>query len=532
MFSGMKLWNEDVTRNMYLTRIGDKKLWTYKNMPRNLYEALKKNANRMPEKAAFIDNWGREYSYGNFIEKVDKFAQYLYEEEQIHKGDRVALMLFNGIEFCVAYLSLTKIGAVTCPLPSKYKEPEVNALAKKAEVKLIICDRNFYSWFNDFCKEKNIERIQVDSVEEGYGLEAYLTNGTVTETSLPELTDDVIIMFTSGTTSVSKGVVLKNYNVMHAAYGYKGTLRLSEEEVGIIPVPIYHITGMSALLGTFLVIGGTLVLHTKFEARRVLQAVQEYGITYIHCAPTVFVKLLDEKENFPSLPSLRVIGCGGAYIAKEKIKAYHQWLPNVKFHTIFGMTETTSPGTVFPGDMSQHQLSESCGWPIPGLACKVVDEMGEEVPNGIAGEICMSGNTITDRYLDTGNELITEDGWLHTGDVGYLTDEGFLFICDRKKDIINRGAEKVPSVDVEKAIYELDSVKETAVVGIPHEFFGEVVAAVISCKQGYELTEEQVKEFLSYRLANYKIPVKILFMENIPKTVNSKIDKKYIKTLF
>lgn len=532
MFSGIDLWGEKETADMYQAEIGGKKIWTYKNMPANLYEAVKKNAEKYAGKAALIDSRDRICTYQDLLFRIDRFAEYLVGEKKIKKGDRVALMMFNSIEFCVAYIALIRIGAIVCPLPSKYKKPEVEALVRMAQVKMILCDKKFFTWFDEISAEMNVDRITVSDTEPGYGLEEYQTEKKISITGSSFLEDEILIMFTSGTTSASKGAVLKNYHLMHAAQAYKRVLELTEREVGIIPVPIYHITGLSALLGTFLVIGGTLILHARFQAEQVLSDVKRYGVTYMHCAPTVYLMLLEAKDKFPELPSLRLIGCGGAWIAKEKIKQYAQWLPDTRFCPIYGMTETASPGTIFPGNAANSKKIGSCGYPIPGLECKITAENGTELPNGEMGEICLRGSTIIERYLDKGNELISEDGWLQTGDMGYLDEDGYLFICDRKKDIINRGAEKVPSIDIEKAIYELEGIREAAVVAMEDEIFGEVPAAAVSCQSGYHYTQEEVQQLLIAKLAKYKIPVKILFLEDVPKTVNHKIDKKAIKLLF
>ena len=183
--------------------------------------------------------------------------------------------------------------------------------------------------------------------------------------------DDAIIMFTSGTTSQSKGVVIKNYNIMNAVATYQKILNITADDISVIPIPIYHVTGMVALLGLFIHCGGTLYLHKIFNARRVLQCVKEHNITFLHASPTVFSMLLEEKR-FISISSDAETVCIAEAVTcrKKKLTAIHNWLPHSVFHTVYGLTETTSPATIFPGDASTSPYIGSSGFPFPELFLK------------------------------------------------------------------------------------------------------------------------------------------------------------------
>lgn len=532
MYTGDTLWDEDVNRDMKKREILGRSYLLYRDADRNLYESLRRTTDQYPDKTALVDNYGRACTYREFLGKVDCFAQYLFEELGVYRHKRVGLMLYNGVEFCVAFLALIKLGAITVPLPSKYKKPEVLSLAEKAEIDGIICEKEFSPWFMEFTEQSGGFLLEAGDAKDGYGLEECEKRQIKLHDSLGEEQDDVIIMFTSGTTSQSKGAVLKNFNVMHAIISYQRVLKITETDKSIIPVPIYHITGMVALLGLFLYSGGTLYLHRQFNAERVLQCVLDNGLTFIHSSPTIFILLLAEKDKFPKLPSLRAFACGSSNMAKEKLKELHDWLPDMSFYTVYGLTETSSPATVFPGDAAVSPYIGSSGIPIPGTQFKVVDEEGKEQPNGQNGEVCIRGSVVLDRYLNLKTEALSEDGWLHTGDIGYFNSQGYLFIVDRKKDMINYGGEKVPSFDVENEIYKLTQVYETAVVGVPDACYGEVVGAAVTLKPGTSLSENEIIEFLKDKLAKYKRPRKILFLKEIPKTPNGKIDKRTIKKLF
>lgn len=530
MFSGLDFWNQEIKSGMVQEEAGGRKVMIYQGLPENLYEALKRTEEKYSKKTAIVDNWNHEYTYGELLIKTDVFANYLYENQKVRKKSHIGLMMYNCIEFCVAYLALLKLGAVAVPLPSKYSQGEVNSLAEKADIDGLICDSKFYDWFDNY-RLKSIFRINVRDDGSGYGLAPYQTQGKILPLSEGRGEDEAIIMFTSGTTSKSKGAVIRNYNIMQAIASYQRVLRITENDITIIPVPIYHITGLVALLSLFIYTGGCLYLHRQFDAERVLRCVKENKITFIHSAPTVFIKLLAQREDFPSLPSLRLMACGSSNMPVEKIKELYSWLPECAFHTVYGLTETTSAGTAFPIGAAGSAFCGSSGRPMPGAEMAIWDEEGNEMPHDELGEVVIRGSFILENYLNLKTDLLTEDGWLHTGDIGYFNSEGYLYIVDRKKDMINHGGEKVPSFDVENAIYTLPQIQEAAVVGIKDEVYGEVVGAVVSLSPGAVITEDDIRQYLRTRLAKYKVPQKILLLDEVPKTPNNKIDKKAIRNL-
>ena len=313
---------------------------------------------------------------------------------------------------------------------------------------------------------------------------------------------------------------------------YQKLLELGPEDKTIIPVPIYHITGLVALLGLFVYIGGTIYLYKRYDAKRILEGVKRDGITFMHGSPTVFGQLLDYREEFPELPSIRTLACGSSYMPVETMKKLHRWMPQMKFCNVYGMTETSSPGTVFPYDAATSLYPGSEGKPVPGLMLKILDDDGREVPDGTVGVVYLKGANICEYYYHLKTPLITEDGWLNTGDMGYINEDSYVFIVDRKKDMINRGGEKIWCTDVEDELVAVEGVKDAAVVGIPSKKYGEVAAALIVLESGVQMTAEELKADLKSRLAKFKIPEQILFADAVPKTPGLKTDKKTIKTMF
>lgn len=534
MLEGKDVWNPWFQTDMEDIKIGDRTVYTFSKMKKSFYEMLEDTAERYPDKPGLCDNWNRSYTYREFLHMVDSLAAYLKNVLHVKKKSHVGLLLNNGIEFATAFYAVCKLGAVAVPLPTKYREPEIQSLTDKADLYCVLVSEDYGSLIRDY-EDAGIIVLCTRDEENGYGFCYLNLPGGGTELSAPgcgELEDEMILMFTSGTTSESKGVILKNYNINHAVMIYQRLLELGPEDKTIIPVPIYHITGLVALLGLFVYIGGTVYLYKRYDARRILEGINNHGITFMHGSPTVFGLLLDYQKEFPELKSVRKLACGSSYIPVETMKKLHRWMPGMEFQNVYGMTETSSPGTVFPYDAAISIYPKSQGKPIPGMHLKIVDDDGREVADGIVGSIYLKGANICEYYYNIDSPLITPDGWLDTGDKGYINEDSYVFIVDRKKDMINRGGEKIWCTDVENELLSLEGIKDTAVVGIPNGVYGEVAAAVVVLEKGSRLTEEEIKIGLKNRLAKFKIPEKVIFVDEVPKTPGLKTDKNYIRTLF
>ncbi|MDO4322506.1 MAG: class I adenylate-forming enzyme family protein [Lachnospiraceae bacterium] len=533
MFDGNELWKERLGLNMEERVYCGKTYTTYRDLPDNLYLGMKEMARRYPEKVCITDDDGTKVTFREFLKLTDEFADFMMLEEKVSPGDHVALMMFNCREFCVAFVALIKIGVMVLPLPSKFKQKEVLSLMEKSDCSMVICDRKFAEWLLPL-EKKGTKVLVSDGSVQTYGFGKLLASfGTPEEHvachARPE--DPAVLMFTSGTTSMSKGAVLTNFNVMHAIFTYQKLLDITPEDKSIIAVPIYHVTGLIAILGLFLCSGGEVYLHRIFDADRVLRCVRDNRLTFIHGAPTVFSMLLQKKESFPKLPSLRAFACGSSNMPKEKIRALHEWLPQMVFHTVYGLTETSSPATVFPDDAAVSDKIGSSGIPIPGTVFRIVDESGKEKGAGETGEVQLKGSVVIREYYKLSTKALDEEGWLATGDLGYFTEDGYIYLVDRIKDIINRGGEKICSYDVENELYLMEGIEEAAVVGIPDSLYGETAAAMVKCAPGYALEEKEIQEYLKERMAKYKVPTKIMFVEQIPLTPNGKVNKRKIREM-
>lgn len=531
MIKGSTFWDSLTMKNMKNTAFNGIEVLSYAEMPRSLYHSLQETAAKSPDKVAFYDNWERSYTYEAFLLMVDSMAAYLKKTFEVTKGTHVGILLHNSIEFCVSFFAVVKLGAVAIPFPSKYREPEIEQLIHKADLSILLYSETFEQWIIDY-KLERVGLLKSENEETGYGFRHISFEGLNIEDGAGELEDEVIIMFTSGTTSQSKGVVLCNYNVMNAVVVYNRALGITPEDKTIIPVPIYHITGLVALLGLFVYTGGTVYLYRRYDAKRILTCIRDNEITFMHGSPTVYGFMLDYKNQFPILPSLRILACGSSYMPKEKMKEIHRWIPNTKFQIVYGMTETSSPALIFPGDAPTSIYAGAAGKPIPGIEFKFLDEQKQELGCNEVGEIWIRGSVVTKGYYKMETDLVSKDHWLNTGDMGYYNEDGYVYIVDRKKDMINRGGEKIWCTDIEEELLLISGIKDAAVVGISDEIYGETAAAIVVVREGSKLTEEEIKEDLKSRVAKYKIPTKILFVSEIPKTAGMKVNKKLIKTMF
>ncbi len=532
MFGNPECWGEEAFEGMCT--------WEYDGFQYEVYEeslklkcmynALKQTAGRTPDAAALVDNWGHTCTFLQLLDKTDRFAEYLKDVKKVEHGDHIGMMLYNSIELCVMFMALSKLGAVCVSLPTKFRHTEIDALNGMANVSGIICNEEYADWFSNL-EEKGCFVLSVGNGEREYALGNYEIEKEQYSECESELSDTAIILFTSGTTSRSKGAVLRNFNVLHAVIAYQRMLKMKPEDKTLTPTPIYHITGMVAILSLFVYVGGCIYLFRRFESDKIMDTVRKEKITFIHSTPTVFIKLLEEKLPGEEIDCITALACGSSSMPIQKIKELHTWMPNMKFRTCYGLTETTSVGATFPGDAFISPYFGASGCPAPGLEFEIWDDDDKKLPTGQYGEIMIRGAAILCNYLNMESDLI-ENHWLHTGDIGYFNKEGFLWVVDRKKDMINYGGEKVPGYDIENAIYRMPEVRETAVFGVKDSVYGEIVGAAISLHDGKSLTTDEVVKFLKPILAKYKIPKIIEFMDEIPKTKNNKIDKKYLREYF
>lgn len=550
MLDGLKLWEENTGKKLQKVKYKGKEMYAYRNLPASMYEDLVCSAGKYAYRTAVVTDEGVEYTYGEFLKAVDMTAAYLKNDKKVCRGDKVVLMLFNTVEFCVLVYAVSKIGGIIVPVSTKLKPYEWKTLLKKIEFKLIFLDKRLEKYKEDIknscagaevlgdvtlaelAGNADVGRCLREETDNADARQCVCekTGNTDTRRCVREeigWEDNAVLMFTSGTTAESKGVVLSNFNVLNAIFSYEDILALTEEDKTVIATPIYHIIGVVSLLGVFIHCGGTVYLHMSFNAGRVLETVRDKGITFLHSTPTVFVMLLEKQNEYQKLPSLRVCLCGSANTPPEMAVRLHRWLPEMEFCPVYGMTESSSVGAVFSRGPAGKKKAGSSGRPVPGMYMKTVTDEGEECPEGEPGELMLRGCFMMDNYLGEEDPLPGGEKWFRTGDIAALDKDGYVYIVDRKKDMISRGGEKIWSNEVENVLYRMEQVQTAALIGVPDGKYGEVAVAVIKAKGS--LSEENVKDWVGRHLAKYKVPAKVIFTEEFPRTMSGKISKKRLR---
>lgn len=524
-------WDQLIQSKMVRCSYKGRRVFTYTAAAANLYVDLAQSEGRYGDKVAIVADDGKTYTYSAFRALVDNLAQHFKQKYNVGKGDKIALLLYNTVEFCTAVYAISKLGAVVVPMNSKCKPGEWAQMLSQIPVRLLLLDTRLIQ--HKGALEKQFGEMAILLVEDSMWSHLPKADQLIEPDSCWE--DEFIYMFTSGTTATSKCVVLSNFNVSNAISTYEAVLPIGSEDRTVISTPIYHITGLVALLGLFVHCGGTIYLHLKYDPVRVLQCVETNKITLIHASPTVFTMLWENMKPEQDLSSLTQFACGSANMPPEMIIRLKDRLPQMSFRTIYGLTENSSPASIFPGDAARSSKIGSSGLPIPGMQMKVVDDEGKPVPVGETGELMMYGMVILDRYYNLETDALSADGWLKTGDIARLDQEGYIYIVDRKKDMINRGGEKIWSNEVENVIHKMGGVAEVVIIGIPDEKYGEVVMAVIRRQEspaGESLTESSVQQWTAQKIAKFKVPALVVFVDEIPKTHNGKVSKKTLREQF
>jgi long-chain acyl-CoA synthetase len=503
-------------------------------MTLNLAVLLEESAKEKPEKPALI--LGDDVlTYTELRDAAKKFANAL-AGLGVESGDKVAVMIPNVPQFAVAYYGILNTGATVVPLNVLLKGPEVAYHLHDSDAAALVTWEGFFEEAQRGFEEAErceylivVEEPDGEGAPEGtYGFDELLADNSAEyemAQTMPE--DTAVVIYTSGTTGRPKGAELTHFNMFYNAIcNADKLLELREDDVEVAVLPLFHIFGQTCVMNAGIYAGNTVVLVPRFEPEVVLKAIQGTGVTIFTGVPTMYQYLL----RYPDLAeydisSLRLGVSGGAAIPVEILKAVEERFGIVILEG-YGLSET-SPTTCFNRFTGQRKVG-SIGLPIWGTEARVVNEEDEEVPCGERGELVVRGHNVMKGYYK--NPEATEEamrgGWFHTGDLATMDEDGFIFIVDRVKDMIVRGGYNVYPREIEEVIYEHEAVAEVAVIGAPHEELGEEVRAVVSLKEGETVTEEEIVAFAKQRVAAYKYPRSVLFMDDLPKTATGKILKR------
>lgn len=468
---------------------------------------------------------------------VNRFANGL-KKLGLAPGERVLIALENCPEFVVSFYSVMSARGVAVPIDPLYTIHEVAVIARDASPALVICNSANISIFTELARKLPIPRgfIVTDAaktIPNAYSYEELLVSSPADDPARPRERDDVAeILYTPGNTGKPKGVMLTYGNLYSNAFTFARLCGFTPQDRTLLVAPAYHSAAQTCVLHASLVAGATVVIHEKWPgARAVLQTIQDEKITFFFGPPTMYVLLLEEPqaENF-DLSSWKIAFCGGAHLPVQVFHAFEKKF-GLQITEGYGLTET-SP-VVCCNPVVGVKKPGSVGPPIPGVEVKIVDYEDQPLPAGQVGEIVVRGPNVMKGYFNQEEETqkVLRNGWLHTGDLGYMDEDGYVFIVGRKKNVIIRGGLNIDPREVEEVLYQHPQVFDAVVVGVPDPVMGEEVTALVMPRGHERLDPAELQAFCAQRLAPYKVPRKIQCIEGLPKTTSGKLLRKEVKRM-
>jgi acyl-CoA synthetase (AMP-forming)/AMP-acid ligase II len=508
----------------------------------NLGDSLTRSAARHPDHEAVVDGT-RRLTYRQFDEAVNALAHGLAARGYT-KGDSLAILSGNSLEFLLTYYACAKSGLVAVPLSLVWREHEVSYVLGHSGAKGVVVEAQLVgSLSGALTAHPDVEVIVAPGTPEAAGTYAELAASGTTLASVaeaqpvtpPEVVvadrDALSYMYTSGTTSAPKGVVSSHLGLYLGSLTAAHEMRFTGEERLGAMMPLFHIAQLNAFTTPVIMVGGTVVLRRGFDAAGLLELIERERLTFVFGLPVMYREMIDHPDAAGrDLSSLRRAGYAMAPLPKADLLRAMDVL-GCGFSLGFGQTEMVPMTTIF---QPEHQISHhgAVGEQIINVQIEIHDPDGAPVAPGGSGEIVYRGPHALEEYLD--NPAATEEsiagGWFHSGDLGHVDETGMLWFEDRSKDVIKSGGENVASLEVERAIYEVDPrIKEVAVVGLPHDRWIEAVTALVITQPGADLTPEQIQAGLAERLATYKRPKSVVVVEDFPRTATGKIQKNVLR---
>ena len=479
----------------------------------------------------------REITWSIFDEKANRVANMLIERG-VEKGDRVAILMFNCLEWLPIYFGILKTGAIAVPFNFRFSADELKYCAELAEVQVLFFGPEFIG---------RIESIE-DTLSRGRLL-IYVGDGCPTFaesyrelvadcSSQPPLIrleddDDAAIYFSSGTTGFPKAILHNHESLMQAAQMEQKHHETGRDDTFLCIPPLYHTGAKFHWMGS-LCAGSKAVLLKGTTPEVILDAVSREHCTIVWLLVPWAQDILDSldrgdiKLSNYELDQWRLMHIGAQPVPPSLIHHWKEYFPNHQYDTNYGLSESTGPGCVHLGMENIHKVG-AIGMPGYRWKCKIVDESGSEVEKGDVGELCVKGPGVMTCYYNdpAATAEVLRDGWLYTGDMAMQDEDGFIFLVDRKKDVIVSGGENIYPVQIENYLSTFDKVKDVAVIGLPDKRLGEITGAIISIKDGMTCTEEEIDEYCK-GLPRYKRPKKIIFAD-VPRNATGKIEKPTLR---
>ncbi|MDN3017430.1 long-chain fatty acid--CoA ligase [Paenibacillus sp. BSR1-1] len=493
---------------------------------------LSQSARKFPELLA-IECEGRSYTYRQFNEEVNRFAHGLISLG-FKKGEKLALMMKNSDHFVFTFFAAAKIGAVAVPVNFRLTASEVQYILGQSDTSFVVCDKEFEKTISEAKQGTAVRSVIVvgePETEGFYSFEKVLSENL----NEPEIEifekDDVEILYTSGTTGRPKGALFDHSQIFKVGISVTINMGLRQHERILHLAPLFHSAQLNLFLISGVALGATHIIHRDFHPVKTLQAIQEHKITHLFAVPAMFTFLLQVPNAAEyDLSSIKRCGYGAAPMAPELVKKSMGLFKTDQFYNLCGLTEGGPGGILLDPEGHKKHLGKG-GKPIFMTETRVVNEEGKDVLPGVVGEFILRSPMVMKEYYKKPEETKNtfKDGWLYTGDLATIDEEGYITLVDRKKDMIISGGENVYSVEVESVLYEHPDVLEAAIIGLPDEVWGEAVCAVIVPKVGAVINEQELRSFCRQKLAGYKVPRRIFIEKQLPRNASGKILKYQLR---
>jgi long-chain acyl-CoA synthetase len=536
---------------------------TWKNTPPTLRSVLE--TGRAHGDKIFLVYEDERASFEAFFRATAAFAHEL-AAKGVKKGDRVAIVMRNLPEWPVAFYAAEALGAIVTPLNAWWTGPELEYGLTDSGAKVAILDAERLERLREHLHNcPDLRTLYVSRMEDDESLPQVIALESVIgrtadwmnlpDRPLPQVEigpeDDATIFYTSGTTGKPKGALATNRNITSnimagAIGGVRAFLRRGEmppapdpaapQTTTLLSVPFFHATGCFAILNPMLFGGAKIVMMHRWDPVRAFELIEREKVTAAGGVPTIAWQIIEHplRKNY-DLSSLQAVAYGGAPSAPELVRKIKETFPKSAAGNGWGMTETSATASGNSAEDYEHR-PDSCGPAVPVTDLKIMTIEGDrELPIGEVGELWCKGPQVVREYWNkpeaTAQTFV--DGWVKTGDLARLDEEGFCYIIDRAKDMLIRGGENIYCIEVENVLYDHPAVMDAALVGIPHKQLGEEPGAVVTLKPGATASEQELRAFVAERLAAFKVPVKVLFWhETLPRNANGKIMKNELKKLF
>ncbi len=500
----------------------------------NLVELADENFNKFGEYTHIIFN-DKEYTNLQIIKSANRLANGLIDLG-VKPEDRVVVMLMNSPEVIISYQGILRAGAIIIPVVFLLGEKEINHILKNSEAVALITTK-------DFMEKVNIAREGVNTLKHIIIVEDEDIPGTIkyndiqkkSSDELPDIeikeNDMAVLLYTSGTTGVPKGVMLTHKNLYSNAVDTSSINTPEPDDVGLLVLPLSHSFGLTVMNIGFMY-SNKSVLMSWFDLEGICQLIEKYKVTGFAGVPAMYAVLLNSPQvtDKYDLSSLNRCASGSAPLPLEVLKGFEEKF-NCEMYEGYGLSEAAPIVTAHY--IGRVRKPGSIGQPIPGVEVKIVDESDKEVPVGEMGELIVRGPNVSPGYYKLPEETAKsfKDGWLYTGDMAKMDEDGYLYIVERKKDLIIRGGFNIVPRDLEEVLHQHPAVLEAAAIGVPDPIMGEEIKAYIVIREGEKVTEDDIIKHCQEHLAKYKTPKFVEFMDALPRNPIGKIMRKRLREI-